>query len=81
MTQERFGHGIGVVTINGKEKLAVFGGSEEFVFPKELVKHLDSVELYNAEAGKWEPTDIKLNEPKEYFGFVTVKLSEIISKP
>ena len=79
MTQERFGHGIGVVTINGKEKLAVFGGSEEFVAPKELVKHLDSVELYNAEAGKWEPTDIKLNGAKGHFGFLTVKLSEAIS--
>ena len=41
---------------------------------------LDCVELYNTKEEKWEKTDIKLTEPKYYFGFQTIKLSEIISK-
>ena len=75
MNHKRVGHGIGVVNINGKERVAIFGGSYEFCH------NLDSVELYNTETGKWEKTDIKLNEPKIDFGFLTVRLSDIISKP
>ena len=75
MNHKRDGHGIGVVNINGKERVAIFGGSYEFCH------NLDSVELYNTETGKWEKTDIKLNEPKMEFPFLTVRLSDIISKP
>ena len=44
---------MGVVTINGEERLAVFGGSDGN-------NDLDSVELYNTQTEKWETTDIKL---------------------
>ena len=73
MNNKRFGHGMGVITINGKERLAVFGGRDK------SNKWLDSAELYNTKTGKWEPTDIKLNGPKGNFGFLTMKLSEAIS--
>ena len=73
MNSKRSGHGIGVVSINGKDILAVFGGFNGKNF-------LDSVELYNTQTRKWETSDIKLRKPKRHFGFVTVKLSDVISK-
>ena len=63
---------MGVVTINGEERLAVFGGSDGRTW-------LDSVELYNSQTGKWETTDIKLKEGKSNFGFLSVKLADVIS--
>ena len=68
----RSGHGMGVITINGEEKLAVFGGFTSSYFS-------DSVEVYNTQTEKWDITDIKLNNPKENSGFLTVKLSDAIS--
>ena len=41
---------------------------------------LDSIEVYNTETEKWETIDIKLKEPKHSFGFMTLKLSDIISQ-
>ena len=73
MNSKRSGHGIGVVSINGKDILAVFGGFNGNKF-------MDSVELYNTQTRKWETSNIKLREPKRHFGFVTVKLSDVISK-
>ena len=67
MNNSRKGHGIGVVTINGVDRVAVIGGK------------FDSVELYNTKTKRWENTKIKLNEPKMLFGFLTVKLSDVIS--
>ena len=74
MNTKRRDHGMGIVTINGEEKLAVFGGQN--------VWHtwLDTVEVYNTKAKKWENTDIKLNVPKSHFGYLNVKRKDIISK-
>ena len=72
MNSKRHGHGMGVVTINGENKLAVFGGNYGG-------KMLDSVEFYNNQTGKWENTDIKLKEARNYFGFLSVKLADVIS--
>ena len=68
----RSGHGMGVVTIHGKEKLAVFGGFDGRI-------NFDSVEIYNNHTGKWETTDIKLKEAKGYFSFLGVKFADLIS--
>ena len=65
---------MGVVTINGEERLAVFGGEDE------NYRALDSVELYNSQTGKWETTDIKLKEAKWGFRFLSAKLSDVISQ-
>ena len=73
MTSKRIWHGMGVITINGVDKLAAFGGHDGSGV-------LDSVEIYNAQTGRWETTDIKLRKPKHHFGFVTVKLCDVISK-
>ena len=72
MNSKRVSHGMGVVTINGEERLAVFGGSDGGT-------ELDSVELYNSQTEKWENTDIKLKEAKRDFGFLTVRLADVIS--
>ena len=72
MNFERVGHGMGVVTINGEDRLAVFGGNNRKT-------DLDSVELYNTRTGKWENADIKLKEAKRGFGFLSVKLADLIS--
>ena len=72
MNSKRAGHGMGVFTINGKDRLAVFGGFDGRTF-------LDSVELFNTLTGKWEFSDFKLSEPKSHFIFLTVKLGDILS--
>ena len=73
MNSKRVDHGMGVVTINGKDRLAVFGGYDGR-------KELDSVELYNTHTRKWEITDFRLREAKHSFGFLTIKLRDILSK-
>ena len=41
---------------------------------------LDSVELYNTQTEKWfEMADFKLSEAKYGFGFLTIKLGDILS--
>ena len=72
MNFRRSGHGMGVITINGEDTLAVFGGYDGRTW-------LNSVELYNTQTEKWVLTVIKMNKPKERFGFLTVKLSDAIS--
>ena len=67
MNCPRKGHGIGVVTINGEDRVAVFGGRNGQGY------ELDCGELHNTKTEKWEPTSIKLNEPKDDFGFFTMK--------
>ena len=64
---------MGVVTINGENRLAVFGGYDGG-------KNLDSVEFYNAQTEKWEMTDLKLSEAKWGFSFLTIKLGDILSQ-
>ena len=71
MNSKRYRHGMGMLTINGEDRLAVFGGLNGR-------SSLDTVELYNAKTEKWETSDIKLSEPKSCFGFLTVKLSDVI---
>ena len=71
LKHKRVDHGIATITINGEERLAVFGGISG-------TKRLDSVELYNIHTKKWETSEIKLKEPRSHFSFFNVKLSELI---
>ena len=73
MNSKRSDHGMGVLTINGEDRLAVFGGQNRR-------NSLDTVELYNAKTEEWETSDIKLSEPKYHFGFLSAKLSNILSE-
>ena len=72
MISKRRHHGMGIVTIDGKERLAVFGG-----FDGRTV--LDSVELYNTQTEKWENTEIKLKEPKDGFSALTIKRGDFLN--
>ena len=73
MNSKRYGHSMGVVTINGKDRLAVFGGHDGRT-------RLDSVEFYNTQTERWETSAFKLSEAKSYFGFLTAKLGDILSQ-
>ena len=72
MNSKRNSHGMGVVTINGEDRTAIFGGYDD--------KKLDSIEFYKTHTEKWEKTDLKLSEAKYSFGFLAIKLGEILSK-
>ena len=73
MKSIRYRHGMGMLTINGEDRLAVFGGIDGSNW-------LDTVELYNPKTEQWETSDIKLSEQKYYFGFLSAKLSDILSE-
>ena len=73
MKRKRYEHGMGVITINGEDRIAVVGG-----FDERTNTRLDSVELYNTQKMVWEMADFKLKQGKQSFGFMTVKLSDII---
>ena len=73
MNSKRHAHGIGVLTIKGEERLVAFGGNGWYDV-------LDSVELYNHRTGRWKTSDIKMKETRSNFGFLNLKLSDVISK-
>ena len=57
MNSKRFAHGMGVVTVNGEDRVTVFGGSDGR-------NNLDSVELYNTQTEKWKTSGFKLSGAK-----------------
>ena len=79
MNSKRRGHGMDVITIDGEERLAVFGG-EDLHGRVEWRNELDSVELYNNKTKKWEITHMKLREARSDFGFLKVVLADILAK-
>ena len=72
MNSKRSDHGMGIVTINDNNRLVAFGGNDGRT-------RLTSVESYNSQTEIWETTNIKLKVSREEFGFLTVKLNDIIS--
>ena len=75
---------MGVVTVNGEDRLAVFGGYNGR-------NRIESVELYDALTGKWETPTIRVPKARDSqgknlgflscaFGFLTIKLGELVSK-
>ena len=72
MISNRYSHGIGIITFEGEDKLAVLGGFDGN-------RMLDSVEIYDDKTQKWVTTDLKLNKPKVDFDFLAVKFGDIIS--
>ena len=67
MKFKRSGHGIGVLNIEGKERIVVYGGRDS------QFSLLKSVEFYDAKMKQWKPTNIELSEAKDEFGFMTIK--------
>ena len=67
MNVSRAQHGIGIITIKGKDGIVVFGGignNEDC---------LDSVEVYNTEIQKWTLTNLKLKKASDFTGNVCLK--------
>ena len=73
MNSKRFAHGMGDVTINGEKRIAVFGGHDGG-------NSVVSVELYNTHTERWEMADFKLSKAKHGFGFLPIKLGDILSQ-
>ena len=73
MNFKRLSHGMGIVSINGRDRVAAFGGCD-------LTQSniYDTIEFYNTQTEKWEITDLRLNAEKSGFGFLNVKLNDII---
>ena len=72
MNSKRFAHGLGVITIDGEVRLAAFGGSEGH-------GEIDSIEVYFPKTERWSITNIKMKDTKSSFGFLSLKLSNVIS--
>ena len=71
MNSKRAYHGMDIVTINGEDRLAVFGGFDGRT-------KLDSVELYNIKTEKWETSNIKMRGPRSHFAYLSLKLRDIV---
>ena len=67
MNFERFHHGIGILTIDDEDRVAVFGGYDG-------TDVINCVEIFNQEKQQWEIPNFKLMKPRSQFGFITVKL-------
>ena len=59
---QRVAQGMGIVDINGKSKLIVFGGTDGEV-------DLDSIEEWDEDTETWTMSTMKLSKGKCFFGF------------
>ena len=60
-------HGMGIIKINGEERLAVLGGTQGYG------RVHDSIELYNIKTLKWElAEDLEMDIQRFCFGFVSI---------
>ena len=71
MNFKRANHGIGILTLDGEDQIAIFGGSDE------NNDRFDSVEVYDQETQKWDMIDIKLTQARRSFGFLTINRDDI----
>ena len=76
MRGRRHDHGIGIVTVNGVDRVSVFGGYGGIGSNKDYLK---TVEIYSPESEKWEDSKFELKEAKAYFGFVSVNNKMIMA--
>ena len=67
LNEARYGHGMGIIEINGIQRLVAFGGFDGHC--KRKGKWLTSFEVWNDSLECWEKTDMKLSEPLSYFGY------------
>ena len=72
MNFKRVYHGIGILTLDGQDQVAIFGGSDD------NYDLLDSVEVYDQKTQKWKiRADMKLSQARTHFGFLTIKHDDI----
>lgn len=68
LNSKRYNHGIGIITVDGEDKLAVFGGRNF------TTGFLQSVEIYDKETECWNKSKIKLESKKGVASSLSVKL-------
>ena len=73
MNVARHCHGIGIITVNGVQRIAVFGGTGG----ARGVKFQDGIELYNVQTQQWELSEAKLKNGRYGFGFISANLQDI----
>ena len=73
MNTKRYTHGLAVITINGEDRLTVFGGNDD------NDQSIDSVETLNPITREWEVSDLRLKATKFDFGYISLT-NEFISK-
>ena len=68
LNDRRRSHGMGIVSINGKAELIVFGGCRN---ARNITKYrfIDSVEIWNDKTETWIMSSMKLSEPIALFGY------------
>ena len=76
MRSTRHDHGIGIVTVNDVDRVAVFGGYGGSI--RSRGGYLKTVEIYNPESEKWEDSKFELKEGKACFGCVSVNNKSIM---
>ena len=77
MNHKRDAHGIGTITVQGEDRVAVFGGTSR---NNGSWISLDNLELCNPQTDVWDLSKIKLKENYQEVTCVSVKLGEILSK-
>ena len=60
---QRWGHGMGLVEINGKSKLIVFGGGYNGSI-------IDSIEEWDEDSETWKMSTMKMSSAKQLFGYL-----------
>ena len=75
MNFRRHSHGIGHVTIDGKDKLVVFGGTDR---GGDNAKALDEIEIYDNETDQWQLSTIRLDKGVKNIECLNIKLGEIL---
>ena len=74
MNYARYNHGMGVITVKGDNRLAVFGGING-----SMDLRYNCVELYNTQTEKWETSDINYKGKSHEFGYLPIKFSDVLS--
>ena len=79
LNNRRTDHGIGVLKVDGKERVCVFGGRQRHEDPDETdpLPLLDSIEVYYPEEQMWKVADFTLGQPRKEFAFTTIKAGDI----
>ena len=80
MIHKRFGHGIGVITINNQDQLVVFGGTDNVGFG--FGRFVYSIEVYNNSKKRWEFMDRNSvsDFSRDFSSYLSVRLGDILQK-
>ena len=70
------GHGIGLLNIDNRPSLAIFGGLMNIPESERVFDLFDDVEAFcesDTDRGQWKTTSIKLNQPMEEFAYLNLE--------